>query len=93
MREVKGEHQAYYHRRGRRQRIGQDNGFPRDLVLQQYLDTVRPMHLEFVEPGKRYADVIIPEGGFNVVPLDMVMARIEAMLGGQVQKAPQVGNV
>jgi uridine kinase len=38
------------------------------------------MHLEFVEPSKRYADVIIPEGGFNTVALDMVVARIEGML-------------
>ena len=49
-------------------------------VIQQYLTTVRPMHLEFVEPPKRYADVIIPEGGLNVVAMDMVVARIEAML-------------
>ncbi|MFB0546331.1 MAG: uridine kinase [Anaerolineae bacterium] len=48
-------------------------------VIDQYLSTVRPMHLEFVEPSKRYADVIIPEGGFNPVALDMVVARIEAM--------------
>lgn len=51
-------------------------------VIDQYLATVRPMHLEFVEPSKRYADVIIPEGGFNPVALDMVVARIEAMIGG-----------
>jgi uridine kinase len=38
------------------------------------------MHLEFVEPSKRYADVIIPEGGLNVVAMDMVVARIEALL-------------
>ena len=49
-------------------------------VIGQYLSTVRPMHLEFVEPSKRYADVIIPEGGFNPVALDMVVARIEAMI-------------
>jgi len=49
-------------------------------VVDQYLATVRPMHLEFVEPSKRYADVIIPEGGFNPVALDMVVARIEAMI-------------
>ena len=49
-------------------------------VIDQYLSTVRPMHLEFVEPSKRYADVIIPEGGFNPVALDMVVARIEAMI-------------
>jgi uridine kinase len=49
-------------------------------VIQQYQETVRPMHLEFVEPSKRYADVIIPEGGFNTVALDMVVARVEALL-------------
>jgi len=49
-------------------------------VMDQYLNTVRPMHLEFVEPSKRYADVIIPEGGFNTVALDMVVARIEELL-------------
>jgi uridine kinase len=49
-------------------------------VIKQYLLTVRPMHLEFVEPSKRYADVIIPEGGFNTAALDMVVARIEALL-------------
>lgn len=49
-------------------------------VVHQYLTTVRPMHLEFVEPSKRYADVIIPEGGFNQVAVEMVVARIEALL-------------
>jgi uridine kinase len=49
-------------------------------VMAQYQKTVRPMHLEFVEPSKRYADVIIPEGGFNTVALDMVVARIEELL-------------
>lgn len=52
-----------------------------ESVIQQYLQTVRPMHLEFVEPSKRWADVIIPEGGFNQVALDMVCARVEALLG------------
>lgn len=52
-----------------------------ESVTQQYLDTVRPMHLEFVEPSKRYADVIIPEGGFNTIAIDMVVARIQTMLG------------
>ena len=51
-----------------------------ESVVDQYLSTVRPMHLEFVEPSKRYANVIIPEGGFNTVALDMVVARIEGML-------------
>ena len=49
-------------------------------VIEQYTHTVRPMHLEFVEPSKRYADVIIPYGGFNMAALDMVVARIEALL-------------
>jgi uridine kinase len=51
-----------------------------EMVVKQYLNTVRPMHLEFVEPSKRYADVIIPEGGMNIAALDMVVARIEALL-------------
>ncbi|MGD2058443.1 MAG: uridine kinase [Anaerolineales bacterium] len=51
-----------------------------ESVIQQYETTVRPMHLEFVEPSKRYADVIIPEGGLNTVAMDMVVARIENML-------------
>ena len=51
-----------------------------ESVVHQYQATVRPMHLEFVEPSKRYADIIIPEGGFNMAALDMVVARIEALL-------------
>ena len=51
-----------------------------ESVIKQYQATVRPMHLEFVEPSKRYADVIIPEGGHNVAALDMVVARIQALL-------------
>jgi uridine kinase len=50
-------------------------------VITQYMTTVRPMHMEFVEPSKRYADVIIPEGGLNTVAMDMLVARIiEALL-------------
>jgi uridine kinase len=51
-------------------------------VLRQYERTVRPMHREFVEPSKRWADVIIPEGGENRVALEMVIARVEKLLGG-----------
>lgn len=51
-------------------------------VIRQYLSTVRPMHQEFVEPSKRYADVIIPEGGFNEVAMEMIAARIRALLDG-----------
>ena len=52
-------------------------------VLRQYLETVRPMHLEFVEPSKRYADIIIPEGGENRVALEMVVAHVQQLLGGK----------
>ncbi len=57
-----------------------ERGRTLDSVIQQYLRTVRPMHLEFVEPSKRYADVIIPEGGFNEVAIEMVAARIRGLL-------------
>jgi uridine kinase len=49
-------------------------------VQRQYLDSVRPMHLEFVEPSKRYADLIVPEGAENEVALEAVVARVRAML-------------
>jgi uridine kinase len=51
-----------------------------ESVIEQYLRSVRPMHLEFVEPSKRYADIIIPNGGQNQIAIDMVAARIERML-------------
>jgi uridine kinase len=51
-----------------------------DAVCRQYLATVRPMHQEFVEPSKRYANVIIPEGGFNEVAIEMVAARVQGLL-------------
>lgn len=57
-----------------------ERGRTTESVIKQYQSTVRPMHLEFVEPSKRYADVIIPEGGFNTAALDMVVARIDALL-------------
>ena len=57
-----------------------ERGRTMESVVKQYMDTVRPMHLEFVEPSKRYADVIIPEGGYNRVAMDMVVARIERLL-------------
>ncbi len=64
----------------RLQRDLSERGRTTESVVKQYLATVRPMHMEFVEPSKRYADVIIPEGGFNTAALDMVVARIEALL-------------
>lgn len=64
----------------RLQRDINERGRTSASVVQQYLSTVRPMHLEFVEPSKRYADVIIPEGGQNAVALEMVTARIRTLL-------------
>jgi uridine kinase len=57
-----------------------ERGRSAEEVLRQYQDTVRPMHLELVEPSKRWADVIIPEGGENRVALEMVVARVEQLL-------------
>jgi uridine kinase len=51
-----------------------------ESVNDQWMATVRPMHLEFVEPSKRWADLIIPEGGYNTVALDLVISRIERVL-------------
>ncbi len=65
----------------RLQRDIAERGRTRESVVKQYLETVRPMHLDFVEPSKRYADLIIPEGGFNTIAIDMIVARIQAMIG------------
>ncbi len=59
----------------------EERGRSIDSVMNQYLNTVRPMHLEFVEPSKRYADVIIPEGGFNEVAIEMVASRLRVLIG------------
>ena len=58
----------------------QRRGRTLESVINQYLETVKPMHEQFVEPSKRYADLIIPEGGFNRVALDVLLARIRAAL-------------
>jgi len=62
-----------------------ERGRTADSVIEQYLSTVRPMHLKFVEPSKRYADVIVPEGGFNWVAIDMIADRIRSMMSIQSQ--------
>lgn len=49
-------------------------------IIEQYYGTVRPMHIEFVEPTKRFADVIIPEGGHNLIGIDMIIAKIKSCL-------------
>ncbi len=60
----------------RLQRDVRERGRTPEMVIEQYMRTVRPMHLEFVEPSKRYADLIVPEGGLNTVALEVIVARI-----------------
>jgi uridine kinase len=55
-------------------------GRPLDEVLDQYITTVQPMHLQFVEPSKRYADVIVPRGGHNQIAIEMIVAKIQRRL-------------
>lgn len=62
----------------------EERGRSLDSVVSQYLKTVKPMHEAFVEPSKKYADIIIPEGGENLVALEMVINRIESHLKGRV---------
>ena len=57
-----------------------ERGRTRESVVAQYMHTVRPMHLEFVEPSKRYADVIVPEGGHNLVAVDMIVTKIRSVI-------------
>lgn len=57
-----------------------ERGRSMQSVIDQYLSTVKPMHEEFVEPSKKYADVIIPEGGFNSVAVDMLIHNIKSLI-------------
>jgi uridine kinase len=66
----------------RLQRDVRERGRTVESVVEQYLTTVRPMHMEFVEPSKRYADVIIPEGGHNEVGIDLVSQKIRSLVVG-----------
>ena len=61
----------------------QERGRSAESVIDQYTATVRPMHLEFVEPSKRYADVIIPDGGYNLVGVDMLLTKIRSVIAGE----------
>jgi uridine kinase len=60
-----------------------ERGRSLDSVVDQYLSTVRPMHQQFVEPSKRYADLIIPEGGHNEVAMDMLITKVKAITDKQ----------
>jgi uridine kinase len=68
-------------------------GRPLEEIIEQYLSTVQPMHLQFVEPSKRYADVIVPRGGHNAVAIEMIVAKIQRRLqrasaGAEARRTP-----
>ncbi|MBX3279145.1 MAG: uridine kinase [Acidobacteria bacterium] len=71
----------------RLQRDKDERGRSTESVIKQYLDTVRPMHDQFVEPSKRHADVIIPEGGHNLVGIDLIAGKIRAQLQSELKAA------
>jgi uridine kinase len=63
-----------------------ERGRSLDSVIHQYISTVKPMHLEFVEPSKRWADIIIPKGGENHVAIDMIVAKIRSLIFSQTRR-------
>jgi uridine kinase len=68
-----------------------ERGRTADSVIEQYLSTVRPMHMQFVEPSKRYADVIIPEGGSNLVGIDLISGKIRERLSKTLRTSNDSG--
>ena len=64
----------------RLQRDVAERGRTMQSVIEQYLGSVKPMHLEFVEPSKRYADVIVPQGGHNSVAIDLLLTMIRSLI-------------
>jgi uridine kinase len=64
-------------------------GRPLDEILDQYVTTVQPMHLQFVEPSKRYADIIVPRGGHNAVAIEMIVAKIQRRLSTDRATVPR----
>ncbi len=75
----------------RLQRDVAERGRSVESVIKQYLETVRPMHLQFVEPSKRNADVVIPEGGYNEVGIDLISGKIRLLLQQEIsRKTPQL---
>ena len=75
----------------RLQRDVAERGRTMDSVIEQYLGTVKPMHLEFVEPSKRYADVIVPRGGHNAVAVDLLLSLFAAWPAPRVRRARASG--
>ncbi|MFN3430478.1 MAG: uridine kinase [Candidatus Sericytochromatia bacterium] len=69
-----------------------ERGRTLDSVIQQYLDTVRPMHNEFVAPGKKYANLVLPEGGMNEVAIDILITKVESVLKQAIPTQPLKGK-
>ena len=67
-----------------------ERGRTLDSVIDQYTATVRPMHMQFVEPSKRFADVIIPEGGHNLVSIDLISGKIRERLARETEVGGQI---
>jgi uridine kinase len=67
-----------------------ERGRTLDSVIDQYIATVRPMHMQFVEPSKRFADVIIPEGGHNLVSIDLISGKIREKLARDIKVGGQL---
>lgn len=65
-----------------------ERGRTLDSVLKQYEETVRPMFLQFIEPSKRYADIIVPRGGSNRIAIDMIKAKMRELLGTHFANSP-----
>ena len=76
----------------RLQRDLEERGRTLESVIEQYTSTVRPMHLEFVEPSKRWADLIVPVGGHNRVAVEMLVARLRQVAGGGERPPPRGGG-
>jgi len=70
-----------------------ERGRTAETVIEQYLNTVRPMHMQFVEPSKRQADVIIPEGGHNLVSIDLISGRIRERLSAESARGREAAGV
>jgi uridine kinase len=66
------------------QRDIQERGRTMESVIEQYVNVVRPMHNQFIEPSKRYADIIVPEGGQNHVAIDLMVTKIATILEEKV---------
>lgn len=63
-----------------------DRGRTLESVIEQYLETVRPAHMQFIEPSKKYADIIIPEGGYNKVAIDLMVTKIKSIIKEKISK-------